>query len=171
MKRALTLLLAVGILFILAACGGGEKQPKAPEGYQLYTGEGITFAYPNGWTTTTQGVVVLLMNSLDSSTNITVASEAKSDLYSKMDEASFNTTLKPTLEQAGMAVADVRISQVKNDFTKATKIAFRATMQNINLSQTMYILPSGNLNYVVTVTQLTADDALTDAVFSTLSPR
>ena len=176
MKRILCTILVFVMIFGLMACGGNDKgettetakRPVAADGYQLFEHEAITFAYPSNWTQTEQSGVVVLMDAADATTNITLAYEIKSNLYASMTKETFASQLQPSLEQAGMTISNVTVAQISNDYNGLTKIAYQAEVMGITMSQTMFIVASGNYNYIVSVTQLTADESLITAVQSTL---
>ena len=156
MKRILCTILVFVMIFGLMACGGNDKgettetakRPVAADGYQLFEHEA--------------------MDAADATTNITLAYEIKSNLYASMTKETFASQLQPSLEQTGMTISNVTVAQISNDYNGLTKIAYQAEVMGITMSQTMFIVASGNYNYVVSVTQLTADENLTTAVESTL---
>lgn len=139
-----------------------------PDGYTAYHNGAITFAYPEAWTLT-KGSVDLIVNETGVGNNVSVSYEAFSDLYSGMDVASFRTTLQPALESSGMTVADPSVEQCTNPLgTKLTRIHYQATYNGVSMEQTMLILAAGEYNYVVSVTEVTSDDALLENVYRTL---
>ena len=187
MKRILIVLLALAMVlsmaFALASCNDdkkendtketekpAEKEPAAiPEGYVLYDNGKITFAYPEKWTKTA-GSVDIITNESGIGNNITVSYEQYSDTYKKMTVEDFNTMLKPYLEAAGMTVANVAVTQLKNgNEINVTKIVYTATANGVSMGQTLFVVAVGELNYIVTVTETEADAALVNNVFNTLN--
>lgn len=171
MKKQLRIALSLLVMLVLAlsmtACD--KKTAEIPEGYVSFDNGDISFAYPSDWTKT-EGSVTQLINPAGVGNNITVSYEAKSDLYKKMTVDSFNTTLKPMLETAGMKVSGVKVEQRKNPLgIDATAISYSASMSNVSMSQTMFIVDSGNKNYIVTITEVNADSTLVNNVFNTLN--
>ncbi len=148
--------------------GAEKEEPEIPNNYQKFDNGDISFAYPANWTKT-DASVVMLMNSTGAGNNITVAYEPKSDLYEKMDMASFNTNLKPILEAAGMKVKDAKIEQLTNECgTKITKIVINSEMSGVSLTQTMFVVAVGAKNYCITVTETSTDAVLISNVYNTL---
>lgn len=187
MKRILvallTFALAFSMTFTLASCNGGdssnggdtttpapveETTVPTPASYTLYDNGKISFAYPSTWTKQA-GSVDTLMNESGAGNNITVAYEQYSDIYKKMDVASFNTLLKPSLAAMGMTTSNVTVSQITNkNKVDITKITYNASMSGVAMKQTLFVVAAGNMNYVVTVTETKTDAALVNNVLDTL---
>ena len=184
----LTLVLAFAMTFSLVACDEGDKNDDkekeeenttepipettqnkepvpTPEGYTLYNNGKISFAYPDTWKES-DGI---LADENSAVNNITVTFEQKSDIYINMDVESFNSTLKPAFEQAGLTVTDPSVEQLTNDNdTRITKICCTTAVYGVTMKQTMLIVAVGDLNYVITVTEVTPDAALVENVYKTL---
>ncbi len=184
----LTLVMAFALTFSLVACDDDsdkkdekeetestteptpettqKKEPVAtPSGYKLYNNGKISFAYPETW----QESAGMLVNESGAGNNITVAFEQKSDFYTNMDVASFNSELKPMLEQAGLTVTNPSVEQLKNDNdTKITKIRCSVSYSGVTMVQTIFVTAAGEYNYVITVTEVTSDATLVENVYKTL---
>ena len=146
---------------------GGEVV--IPDGYKKYDNGKISFAYPDSWSKT-GGSVDTIVNETGEGNNITVSYEEKSDIYSEMDLASFNSTLKPVFESFGMTVSNASVEQLKNDNgVDLTKIRYTAKVSGTTMTQTMLILAVGDLNYIVTVTETEAQPELVENVYKTLT--
>lgn len=184
----LTLVMAFALTFSLAACDESDKKDKkeesestteptpentqnkepvpTPAGYKLYNNGKISFAYPKTW----QESAGMLVNESGDGNNITVAFEQKSDIYINMDIASFNSTLKPMLEEAGLTITNPSVEQLTNDNdTRITKIRCTTSYSGVKMGQTMFIVAVGEYNYVITVTEVTPDATLIDNVYKTLN--
>ena len=110
-----------------------------------------------------------LINSTGAGNNITVTYEAYSDVYKTMTVTEFNSLLKPALQQAGMQVSNVTVEQGTSDFDVAlTKIVYNATMQSVQMKQTVLVFAKGDRNYCITVTEVSAHAALVENVLATL---
>ncbi len=175
MKKTTCILLAFlfALCLPLTSCISPDveepKTPVIPEGYVTYDNDDISFVYPEAWKVT-DGSVVIIVNESGVGNNITVSYEAASDMYSTMTADSFNTTLKPMFESAGLSVSGVKVEQVENELsTKITKIAYTAVANGVQMKQTMFICAAGSRNYIVTVTETTNDSALVNNVFKTLA--
>ncbi len=172
MKRIASLLTAgIMLLCCILAFSACEtpKEAVIPEGYQVYSNDDISFAYPEEWTKT-DGSTVILMNESGVGNNITVVYEAKSSFYSTMDVEDFNTSMKPSLEAVGMTVTNVVVTQTENDLdVSITKISYNASMNGVSMSQTIFITTAGSRTYSVTVTETTSASELVKNVFETLS--
>jgi len=144
------------------------EAPEAPEGYKLYTNGAIQFAYPENWVLT-DGSIVIISEPSGVGANITVSYEAYSDLYTKMDEASFGETLLPQLEASGMSVSNLSVSQKETNGAPVTEITYTAVVVGISMTQTLYIIAANNYNYAITVTELESVTNIADTVFSTLA--
>lgn len=175
MKRTTALLTAALMLLCCMLAFTGCDTPKEaviPDGYQVYSNDDISFAYPEGWTKN-DGSTVMLVNEAGVGNNITVVYEAKNDFYSTMDVEDFNTSMKPALETVGATITDTVVTQTKNDLSVSiTKVSYNATAANgVSMAQTMYITTVGNRTYVITVTVTDSDSAanLVENVFDTLN--
>jgi len=183
MKKLLCTLLAlvmvIGSMFVLVACGDSDDSKKKndddeknetviPEGYIEYNNGKISFAYPENWKKT-PGSVDTLVNESGVGNNITVSYEEGSDIYSEMDIASFNKTLKPIFESFGMTVTNASVEQLKNgNNVKVTKIKYDAKVATTSMTQTMLVVAVDDLNYIVTVTETEAQPELAQNAYNTL---
>ena len=181
MKKLLCLLLAMtmlmGSLFVLSACDKKDKKEEAtteekkdvfklPEGYALYENDYISFAYPAEWTKTDLGEDAGAMI-MDGSTgnNITAVGEEYSDTYKTMTVEEFNKTVKPQLTASGLSVSNVKIEQIKGaDDLAITKISYNVKSSGVTMKQYVYVVPSGDRNYAVSVTEVKAVDGLLDTL-------
>ena len=192
MKRFLCLLLAMLMLLLslaMTACDGNKanddddddtpsnseksesKDAKVniPEGYKLYDNGAISFVYPEDWDKEEESGIVMLQNAEKSANNITVVSEAKSDVYENMTVKDFNEMLKPSLEAAGMTVSGTTVQQTENGIgTKMTKIAYNVSMSGVSMKQTLYIVTAGEKIYSVTFTEVESDANIAKNIFDTL---
>ncbi len=173
----LAFILALSFATLLSGCNDpdegapGEDAPAEaviPDGYQVYDNGDITFAYPEKWIKN-DGSVTILVNETGIGNNISVAYEAKSDMYEKMDENSFFDQLAPVLSAAGMDVYDVSVEHLENGGkVKIDRIRFKARYAQVDLVQTLFCLTVGERTYAVTVTETEPVGALVNAVFDTL---
>lgn len=146
-----------------------KKQPTAPTAYKMYEGDGFGFAYPKEWSKESSGAIDQLINSTGAGNNITVSYEAYSDIYTTMTAARFNTQIKPSLEQAGMQVKNVSVEQGTSEFdVPLTKIVYTATIQSVEMKQTLVVFAKGDRNYCITVTEVAPHAALVENVLATL---
>ncbi len=143
-----------------------NKEPTIPDGYKLYDNGDLCFAYPEAWVVTDSSLVIIAS---ESGNNITVAYETKSDFYKNMTVDEFMSVLEPQFAAMGQNVSNVKVEQLTNDIgTYVTKISLNNTYSGITMAQTMYVVAAGTRNYVVTVTEVTADSTLVSTVFDTL---
>ena len=186
MKKILALIMALIMLclcaFTFVACGDDDKDDKddkdvtttkeptpIPAGYKKFDNGDIYFGYPESWSKMEQSGVSIIMGTTNTN-NITVAGEAKTDLYENMDVDEFDTLIKPQLTAQGITVTNVAISNVQNDNgAKITKITLNASVQGITMKQTMLILSTDDKTYCVTITEATTDSDLVSNVFETLN--
>ena len=173
------LVLSLGATFVLASCGEPEETtaaqtdptptaPATPDGYELYDNGKISFAYPSGWVKT-DGSVVILTDNGGSGNNVTVAYEAKTDIYEKMTLESFNRDFKPAFEAMGMSISNAAVSQTKNSAgVEITKVTYNATMSGVSMKQTLAVLSVDEYTYTVTVTEVKSDATLVDNVLNTI---
>ena len=190
MKRILSLVLAllmmVSAMFAFASCespdvddndkkedvddkkeDNSKKEPTVPDGYKMYDNGDIRFAYPEEWKVSNGSVVVI--SSENGGNNITVAYEGKSDFYDDLTADEFMSTMGPQFSALGQNISNVKVAHPTNEVgVKLTKISLNNTVSGINMKQTMYVISSGSLNYIVTVTEVQADTKLVNAVFNTL---
>ena len=146
------LVLLLALALPLTSCVALNTEPKAPvipKGYLAYDNGDITFAYPEKWIVN-DGSVVMIVNESGVGNNITVTYEQYSDMYSTMTAETFNSTLKPMLDAAGIAVSNTVVEQVKNEVsTEITKISYSANANGVSMKQTMLICAAGNRNYII----------------------
>ena len=190
MKRLLCVLLAslilISSMFAFASCESSDvddndekedvddkkednskKEPTVPDGYKMYDNGDIRFAYPEAWKVSDGSVVVI--SSENGGNNITVAYEDKSDFYDDLTADEFMSTMGPQFSALGQNISNVKVAHPTNEVgVKLTKISLNNTVSGINMKQTMYVISSGSLNYIVTVTEVQADTKLVNAVFNTL---
>ena len=190
MKKLLCLLLAVtmllGSMLVLSACDEKDKKkdkddteeteavirdlPKVPNGYTQYENEYVAFVYPTGWSKTeiSGGLGVSLLEQ-STGNSVSVAAEPKSDIYKNMDEDSFNQLLKPALEAQGLSISGAKVSQVKNAQNfDITKISYTVKASGVTLTQVILVIPSGEYNYAIYVTETKPVEGLLDTVFDSI---
>ena len=161
------LLLIASCVFTFAACDKAAKAPEIPEGYQAYSNDVLSFAYPKEWSANS-GSVVTLMDPNGNGNNITVVYEAKTDLYDDMTVESFNSMMKPSYEAMGMTVSNVAVEKRTTNGLDVVQISYDAKVAGQSLSQTAFITTIGDSTYTVTVTEMTPDAELVANVFNTL---
>lgn len=185
MKKILSLVLAllmmVSAMFAFASCESPDvddkdekeenkeenKEPTVPDGYKMYDNGDIRFAYPEEWMVSDGSVVVI--SSENGGNNITVAYESKSDFYDDLTADEFMSTMGPQFSALGQNISNVKVAHPTNEVgVKLTKISLNNTVSGVNMKQTMYVISSGNLNYIVTVTEVQANTKLVNTVFDTL---
>ena len=110
----------------------------------------------------------MMMDPAGSGNNITVVSEPKSDVYEKMTVESFNSTLKPILEAAGMTVSNVSIAKKTSNGLNVVEISYKAEMLGVKVNQTVYVVAAGQKNWAITITEVKPDANLITTVFETL---
>ena len=196
MKRLLSLMLVfvltLGLALSLAACpmpapapggsttscegggeGGGERPDPSepPAGYQWFDNGAITFAYPENWSKQ-EGSTTMLINPMGAGNNITVVYEPFSNIYTTMDLAGFNSTLKPVLEAMGATITNATVEQTENARGVAiTKISYSMLLSGNAMRQTLLVIPRGEYNYSIAITETTGDSALVSTVFDTLAAK
>ena len=138
-----------------------------PEGYTLYNDGKISFAYPKTWTKQDGSVTIIQSTN---GNNISVAYEAKSDVYVNMTLETYNATLKPLYEAMGMTVSNVKIEKKETNGQQIVIISQKTTVNGMTMQQTQYIMAAGDLNYTVTVTEVVTDTELREIVFETYAP-
>ena len=161
------LLLIASCVFTFAACDKAAKTPEIPEGYQAYSNDVLSFAYPKEWSANS-GSVVTLMDPNGNGNNITVVYEAKTDLYDDLTVESFNSLMKPTYEAMGMTVSNVAVEKRTTNGLDVVQISYDAKVAGQSLSQTAFITTIGDSTYTVTVTEMAPDAELVANVFNTL---
>ena len=185
--RILCLALAMLMLFCVVSCekkddDNEEPTPpaktvtvNAPAGYAVFKNDDIGFAYPEGWTKNDASVVTLLDETRGN--NITVAYEAKTSEYENMTQAeaeegirqiavamggtASNIVLKKETTQNGLSIT--KISYTLAIPTYALAIPSVATM-----NQVLIATNAGDRTYLITVTEVVADDDLLTTVLNTL---
>ena len=174
MKRKFSfVLLLMLVVCCVFACGTAADGTTAtteatiPEGYTTYSNGDISFAYPSAWKKQA-GSVVMLVNESGVGNNITVAYEAKTNMYNTFTVADFNSMMKPAYEAMGMAVKNPAVSHKEVGGEKVNVISYTATVSGKDIKQTQYIVNAGEYTYVITVTETEADAALVKNVFETI---
>lgn len=174
MKRLLCTLLTLAMLLtgVLALCScnnGAKKEAVIPAGYTKFDNGDISFAYPDSWKKN-EGSITQLINESGVGNNITVAYEAKTDLYEKSSATELEQLMSQGLASLGMSISNFKVAQTKNDFApKITKISMNTTAGSVSMTQTQFIVTVGDRTYTVTVTETSADQQLVDNVFNTLT--
>ena len=101
--------------------------------------------------------------------NITVVTEPVSDMYKTLTADEFMALVGPTYEAMGMSVSNLSVEQLKNALgTEITKIAMTTTSAGVSMTQTVYVVKSGDLNVSVTVTETVKDAKMVADVYATI---
>jgi hypothetical protein len=170
----LTLLLALCVLCSCGAPAGGTTEtsattvpaPVIPDGYTKYNNGDMSFAYPSDWVKTDGSVTIL--SDKTNSNNITVAYEAKTDMYDTFTVADFNSMIKPAYDAMGMSISNVKIEHKTVNGEKINVFSFTNVTSGRTMTQTQYIFNAGTRTYVVTVTETTRDTTLVKTVIDTI---
>ncbi len=149
-----------------------QGTPSLPGDRQLFENDFISFTYPAGWEADSIDSIGVL-TSPDGMSNITVESEAYTDLYKNLTEETFNEVIRPQIESAaeGMTVELVDIVQVETEDGKApfTVIRMNATMYGVSVSQAVIMVPVKPLyNIGIVITEMTPQDGLVDLVLQSV---
>ena len=101
--------------------------------------------------------------------NITAVPEEYSDMYKTMTVKEFDNLIKPQLTASGLSVSNVKIEQIQgtNDLA-ITRITYTVKSSGVTMKQFVYVVPSGDRNYAVTITETKAVDGLVDTVLASL---
>jgi len=169
----LALIVALGCMFALTACGkeekesGGEKIPQIPEGYTKYQNDAISFGYPENWTVK-DGSVTILSDASGVGNNITVVSSEDDGTYKDMTMEKFDSIVKPTYEAMGMTISDASLENFTVKGASVLKITYTVTATGVTLKQTQFIVSIEGKVHAITVTESTPDANLVSTVQETL---
>lgn len=175
-RKTCFILILVLVIACMFSCGAPNESTSAsttataaptPAGYTVYSNGDISFAYPEAWKKQ-DGSVVMLINKSGVGNNITVAYEAKTDMYDNFTVADFNSMMKPAYEAMGMAVKNPTVAHKEVGGEKVNVISYTAAVNGTSIKQTQYIVNAGMRTYIITVTETTADAALVRNVFETI---
>ena len=167
-RALLALLLVLGVALSLAACSS-TPPPEIPEGFQVFEDGYLSFAFPNSWEKTGASTVILTPPE-GKGNNVTVVYEEKTDLYENMTVDDFNKTVKPSFDAVDMAVTDVTVEQTTSNGQNVTKLNYSASLSDVSMEQTTFVITIRDRTYSVTVTEINQDDLLVRTVFDTLFP-
>jgi len=142
--------------------------PELPAGYKLYTGEVVSFAYPEAWELFDEEGMVM-MEDEESGNNINLVSEPKTDMYDKLTLEQFNTEMKPFYEALGMSISDAVVDKKEIDGIKLTLLSYGMSVEGLSMKQTQYMFTVGELTYTITVTEMVSDAAIALNVLNSLS--
>lgn len=144
-----------------------ESKYELPDGYQLYDNGYISFAYPSDWTIT-DGVTVILMGT-QSTNNITVAYEAKTDMYENWTHDEYVAFFEEVYASMNAPISNTKIEQIKKGDMHITVLALDTVVNGIAMTQTAYVVTTSNRTYSVTVTEVVSDPELKTNVFESLT--
>ena len=141
-----------------------------PTGYTLFVNDDISFAYPKEFTKTVDGKSAQLV-APDSTTNIGIDGETPALLFNmKVDE--FKAMMNESLENSGMSLSDVKLTEHNKNGLAIKAFSFKTTMVEYGVAvyQTMYIFKLSNYTtYSITVTEYTLDPQLNETILNTLT--
>ena len=141
-------------------------QPEIPYGYALFENHDLSFAYPETWECQ-KGSISIMMN--NSGRNITVAYEAKTDLYDDLTEETFNDMMSPTFSLMGITMSNIQIfEKTTTNNAEVVKITYKIYSQGSTMYQTLYITHTEEYTYTITITEHTSSTTLADVVYNTL---
>ena len=144
-------------------------QEIAPEGYQWYSDGVVRFAYPQKWQKHNDNNMVILVNENGYGNNISIVSEAKTDIYDTLTVEAFMAEMKPYFESMGLTVYGATIERMTNrNGIKLTMIRFAAQSGETVTTQTQYVCHTNEKTYSLTVTEATPQPDLFATVFTTL---
>ena len=141
-------------------------QPEIPYGYTLFENHDLSFAYPETWECQ-KGSISIMMNT--SGRNITVAYEAKTDLYDDLTEEAFNDMMSPTFSLMGITMSNTQVfEKTTTNNAEVVKITYKIYSQGSTMYQTLYITHTEEYTYTITITEHTSSTTLADVVYDTL---
>ncbi len=147
----------------------GTSEVPTPEGYVVYASDYISFAYPKTWEKTDAGTMVTFSESNLGGSNIIVTYMPKSEIFETLTLESFETTIKPELEDAQMTLSDIKIEHRSKGSQKITVVSYKATMmQVVSMTQTMIVTNSGDKTCQIVVTEMKPVEGLVNNVYNTL---
>ena len=178
--RILCLALAMLMLFCVVSCekkddDNEEPTPpaktvtvNAPAGYAVFKNDDIGFAYPEGWTKSDASVVMLVDETRGN--NITVAYEAKTSEYENMTQAEAEEGIRELAVAMGGTASNIVLKkETTQNGLSITKISYTLAIPSVaTMNQVLIATNAGDRTYVITVTEVVADDDLLTTVLNTL---
>lgn len=166
--------------------GGSSSKPKAtlttttattavttspvPTGYTLFVNDDISFAYPEGWTKELDDDGDVEITSATSTTNIQIDGDTPAIML-EISLNDFKNLMRPTLEEQGMNVSNITLTESTQNGLSVRVFSFDTTMSGyeITVSQTMYIFAVSSHTYSITVTEYSQNAELHEVLLNTLS--
>lgn len=190
MKRFLTcllaLVLAMSCMLALASCGEEEtsknedassaeeasvsKEYVLAEGYKLFDKDGVSFAYPKGWTLT-DGSNPIMVDANGNNINVVyeTATKQNTETYKKLSKSTFMDLLGNYLEAMGMEIGDFSVEKKTNGGdVEIICLAYSVSMQGVGMKMYQYIILGEKKHYTVTVTEMTEVGDVVDEVFKSI---
>lgn len=178
--RILCLALAMLMLFCVVSCekkddDNEEPTPpaktvtvNAPAGYAVFKNDDIGFAYPEGWTKNDASVVTLVDETRGN--NITVVYEAKTSEYENMTQAEAEEGIRQIAVAMGGTASNIVLKkETTQNGLSITKISYTLAIPTVaTMNQVLIATNAGDRTYVITVTEMVADDDLLTTVLNTL---
>lgn len=198
MKRLLSVLLAlmlvIGCIFALSACGDEEETSVAetsvaetassePETSktgttltETYKGETLTyekgaisFAYPADWTFTDGSIPQMI--DVETGNNINLVTETLTDdtreVYAELDTEYYNNSLKPAYEAMGYSVGSATVEKITNQNGVAlASLSYSMTYSGVEMDMVQIFCMDDTDCYIITYTGVTDSSFLNTLINS-----
>ncbi|MBO7157642.1 MAG: hypothetical protein J6W31_03475 [Clostridia bacterium] len=147
-----------------------SKEYVLAEGYKLFDKDGVSFAYPKGWTLT-DGSNPIMMDTNGNNINVVyeTATKQNTETYKKLSKSTFMDLLGNYLEAMGMEIGDYSVEKKTNGGdVEIICLAYSVSMQGVGMKMYQYIILGEKKHYTVTVTEMTDIDDVIDEVFKSI---
>ena len=147
----------------------GEVPAGLPEGYVEYNNGAISFARPEAWELV-DGAIAMIVDR-NTGNNISFSFSEKDDTWSQMTVDLYVTVMGEIAAAQGMTLSNVSVEHLTTaNGEKVVKIVQTTTTQAVpaGMLQTLFVIRSGEYDYVVTVTEAAVVEGLVDTIFATL---
>lgn len=141
------------------------------EGYKLYAGDDISFAYPEDWDLI-DGVNPVMADANGNSINLMseLANQQNTQLYESLSNDTFMELMGSVFEAMGMEIGEYSVETKTND--RGVEIiccAYSLTYEGMQMNMQQFVILGEETHYTVTVTEVTEIDAVIDEVFKSIT--
>lgn len=148
MKKILSIVLVLGLIFSLASCGTGGSNSSAElkTGWKTVEGDGFSFNIPETWTEKTVSGIKVYMK--DDNTNVNVVtSTAIPNLTSLTKE-----TLQQMVELTQQGYTCESVEKVTLDGAEGIKSIGKVSVSGVEANNVQYMVNKGTKSYIITYT-------------------
>lgn len=145
-----------------------SSEETAPEGYALYSKDGISFVYPEDWEI--ENDIIIDDNGNNINMTYSAASKADAEVFRTLSNDTFMELMGSIYEAMGMSVSNHNVKTVTNaSGVEVISCEFSLSIEGIEMNMCQFIILGEKKHYTITITEMTDVDAVIAEVLKSIT--